>query len=120
MRTSQERGLSERAVGPDLVLVTGEEGSGAVVSVQGELDAYSAAGLEAEVGKLLGRRVQKVALDLSGTRFCDSSGLRAILTVERRLASAGGHLTLREPSEPVRRLLDVSGLLSHFDVEPVS
>lgn len=109
--------MVERAVGPDLVLATELQGEQAVVAVQGELDAYSAAGLEAEVGGLVQRRARDVVLDLSSTRFCDSSGLRAILTIERGVVDAGGRLVLRSPSEPVRRLLEVSGLISHFVVE---
>ena len=51
------------------------------------------------------------------TKFLDSSGLRAILTAQRRLADRDGQLALRAPSESVRRLLDITGLTDHFVVE---
>ena len=43
--------------------------------------------------------------------------LRANLTAQRRLADREGRLALRAPSEPVRRLLDITGLTDHFVVE---
>jgi anti-anti-sigma factor len=54
---------------------------------------------------------------MSETSFLDSSGLRAILTTNRRLAADDGTLVLRAPSEPVTRLLEITGLGEHFTVE---
>jgi anti-sigma B factor antagonist len=110
--------MEDHAVGPDLSLATDRAGARAVVTVKGELDAYSAPSLEEEASRLLADNISELVLDLSGTRFLDSSGLRAILTAQRRLADRNGRLALRAPSEPVRRLLDITGLTDHFVVEP--
>jgi anti-sigma B factor antagonist len=109
--------MEDQAVGPDLMLATDHTGNRAVVTVQGELDAYSAPSLEEEASRLLADGVSDLVLDLSGTKFLDSSGLRAILTAQRRLADRDGHFSLRAPSESVRRLLDITGLVDHFVVE---
>jgi anti-sigma B factor antagonist len=109
--------MEDQALGPELTLATERAGARAVVSVKGELDAYSAPGLEEEVAKLLADEVTELVFDLSETKFLDSSGLRAILTAQRRLADRDGKLALRAPSEPVRRLLDITGLTDHFAVE---
>jgi len=109
--------MEDQAIGPDLMLFTDRTGTRAVVTVQGELDAYSAPNLEEEIAGLLGDDVSHLVLDLSKTRFLDSSGLRAILTAQRRLADRDGRLALRAPSEPVRRLLDITGLTDHFPIE---
>ena len=109
--------MEDQAVGPDLMLATDHTGTRAVVTVQGELDAYSAPSLEEEASRLLAAGVSDLVLDLSGTKFLDSSGLRAILTAQRRLADRDGQLSLRAPSESVRRLLDITGLVDHFAVE---
>lgn len=109
--------MEDQAVGPDLKLATERSGARAVVTIQGELDAYSAPSLEEEVSNLLADAVTDLVLDLSGTKFLDSSGLRAILTAQRRLAERDGRLALHAPSEPVRRLLDITGLTDHFVVE---
>jgi len=109
--------VDDQAVGPELVLSTERDGDAAVVSVRGELDAYSAPGLEDQVARLTDGGVSKVVLDLSGTGFLDSSGLRAILTVQRRLREHNGLMALRTPSEPVTRLLEITGLTDHFTIE---
>ncbi len=109
--------MDEQMVGPDLVLATETMGDRAVLTVRGELDAYSAPGLEDQVGRLITQGVGTIVLDLSDTGFLDSSGLRAILTAQRRLTEGGGQLSLRTPSEPVTRLLEITGLTDHFTVE---
>ena len=109
--------MEEQAIGPELALTTERAGAHAVVGVTGELDAYSAPGLEEEVSRLLADDVNDLVFDLSGTKFLDSSGLRAILTAQRRLAERDGRLALRAPSEAVRRLLEITGLSDHFIVE---
>ncbi len=109
--------MEDQVVGPDLLLTTERAGVRAVVAIRGELDAYSAPSLEEEVSKLLADEVSDLVFDLSETRFLDSSGLRAILTAQRRLADREGRLALRGPSEPVRRLLDITGLTDHFIIE---
>ena len=109
--------VDEQAVGPDLVLTTERDGSRAVLTVRGELDAYSAPGLEDQISRLVGEQVNEVVLDLAQTGFLDSSGLRAILTAQRRLGENGGEMRLRAPSEPVTRLLEITGLTDHFALE---
>jgi anti-sigma B factor antagonist len=109
--------MKDQAVGPDLTLSTERAGARAIITIRGELDAYSTPGLENEVSQLLADEVGDLVFDLSGTRFLDSSGLRAILTAQRRLADRDGCLALRAPSEPVRRLLDITGLTDHFVLE---
>jgi anti-sigma B factor antagonist len=106
--------VDEQTVGPDLVLSTDRDGGRAVLTVRGELDAYSSPGLEDQVSRLIADQVQEVVLDLSETAFLDSSGLRAILTAQRRLGENHGELKLRRPSEPVTRLLEITGLTDHF------
>jgi anti-anti-sigma factor len=109
--------MEDQAVGPDLTLSTERDGTRAAIAITGELDAYSAPGLENEVAQLLADGVTDLTFDLSATRFLDSSGLRTILTSQRRLGDRDGRLALRAPSEPVRRLLDITGLTDHFVVE---
>ncbi len=108
--------MDEQVVGPELVLTTDRDGDLAVLAVQGELDAYTAPGLEEHVAALLADNVKQLVLDLSATAFLDSSGLRALLTVHRRVEAVGGTLTLRDSSEPVMRLLEITGLREHFGV----
>jgi anti-sigma B factor antagonist len=109
--------VDEQVVGPDLVLTTEKDGARAVLSINGELDAYTAPGLEDQISRIMADNVNDVVLNLSQTAFLDSSGLRAILTAQRKLSEQQGTLTLRTPSEPVTRLLEITGLSDHFPTE---
>jgi anti-sigma B factor antagonist len=104
------------AEGQDLVLDTQRHGAAAIVRVKGELDAYSAPSLEDLGTNLLADGVTEIVLDLAATSFVDSSGLRAILTLHRRIENDRGELALGNPSEPVLRLLEITGLTEHFTI----
>ena len=77
--------MDEHVVGPDLTLTTETTGNQGVVSVKGELDAYTAPAIEEQISRLVDGGITDIVLDLSETSFLDSSGLRAILTAHRRL-----------------------------------
>jgi anti-sigma B factor antagonist len=109
--------MEKRVLQPDLSLTTKRNGSKAIVHVKGDLDAFSAPSLEAEVAHLVAGDVTDVVFDLSATGFLDSSGLRALLVAERSVLDHGGKITLRAPSEPVQRLLEITGLSDHFPSE---
>jgi len=102
---------AERA---DLVLTTTREAGAAVVGVAGELDAFSAPSLEELAATLRADGCNELILDLSQTTFVDSSGLRVLLGLHTELSSGSGRLVLRDPSDPVARLLSITGLGDHF------
>jgi anti-anti-sigma factor len=107
-------GVDEQVLGPDLVVAAETDGERAVLRIKGELDAYTAPGVEEHISRLLDGGARTLVLDLSETTFLDSSGLRAILTAHRRVTEGDGAFALRAPSEPVVRLLDITGLSDHF------
>ncbi len=101
-----------------LSLQVSEAGDEVVMEVAGELDPHTAEQLSAALKPFTDRDdLQRVVLDLSSLGFIDSSGLRAILTADDALRSRGARLTLRSPSEAVRRLLEITDLLNHLEVE---
>jgi len=116
-RRTRGTGVDDQVVGPDLTLTTDRDGDRAIVAIEGELDAYSAPNLDEEVTRLLEIGVTDFVFDLAATKFIDSSGLRTILNAHRVLGDREGRLALRAPSEPVRRLLDITGLTDHFAIE---
>jgi anti-sigma B factor antagonist len=109
--------VEEQAVQPDLSVSTERDGDRAIISVAGELDAHSAPALDDEIARLVGDAVHNIVLDLAATSFLDSFGLRALLAAQRDVGDKGGRLSLRNPSKPVQRLLDIAGLSEQFVVE---
>jgi anti-sigma B factor antagonist len=89
---------------------------GATLRVGGEIDLTSAPRLDEEIQTLIEQSVTNLTLDLSSVAFMDSTGLRVLLKASKLIEGNGGKVLLREPSEPVRRLLEVSGLDGHFEL----
>ncbi len=59
-----------------------------------------------------------LVLDLSETEFMDSVGLGTLIGITEGLRERGGEVRLVSPSEPVRRMLEVTGLLDAFGFYP--
>jgi len=59
---------------------------------------------------------KSVVVDCSGITFLDSMGLRTLLRVEAYTRENGVGLTLAAPSRPVRRVLELAGVESLFNV----
>jgi anti-anti-sigma factor len=91
-------------------------GTSATVTVAGDIDLTSAPRLDDEVTALIEDSVSRLTITLGGVSFMDSTGLRVLLKASKLLDTNGGTLLLEEPSDPVRRLLEVSGLDSHFQI----
>ena len=67
-------------------------------------------------GALERHRAQALILDLSEVHFMDSSGLRAIVQIQRELSESDGGIVLFDPTAQVRRILALTGLDRHLRV----
>ncbi|MGK5448628.1 STAS domain-containing protein [Streptomyces radiopugnans] len=76
----------------------------------GELDHHNADRIVDGVRSALGAGATTVLLDLSHVSFLDSTGITRLLLADRAVRAAGGRLALIAPSEPVRRLLSLTGV----------
>lgn len=93
----------------DLLRIEPAEGG---FTLSGEIDAHTAPGLAAAIADVSG----DVELDLAGVDFVDSSGLRVLIDAHQSLADRGDELRLRQPSDAVRRLLEISGVDEYLNV----
>ena len=59
---------------------------------------------------------RRVVIDLSDVVFMDSSGLQELVRLNNRTRELGLEMVLAHPSQPVRRLLELTGLDTHFVV----
>jgi anti-anti-sigma factor len=97
------------------VNVTRGPGS-AVVGVTGEIDLSSVGALNACLRKCIDEGCTDITLDMSGITFMDSSGIASLLKTKQHLDEASGNLTLSNPSQSVRKLLDLTALSSIFAI----
>ena len=87
-----------------------------VVRLSGEMDLASCGRLRSAAMDDLLQGL--VILDLAALSFCDSSGLRVLFDMQRRVNGAKAGFRLAGPSAVVGRLLELSGALDFFDVCP--
>ena len=81
---------------------------GGVVRAVGEVDASTCGQLDERLRALDG--AEPASVDLSAVTFMDSSGLRVLIEHHYLRAERGYSLTVVNPSRPVRRLLEITGL----------
>jgi anti-sigma B factor antagonist len=75
-----------------------------------KLDTHIAPTLKSELVLISGNGEKNIVLDLGNCRYCDSSGLSAILVANRLCKNAGGSFVLTGLSEAVERLITISQL----------
>ncbi len=75
-----------------------------------KLDASNASELKSEIVLLNKKGVNKIALDLSKTKYCDSSGLSAILIGNRLCKDSSGVFTIFGLQPNVKKLIQISQL----------
>jgi len=97
------------ATGPDFEVTVQRSSGTAVVQVTGELDLESAQTL-ADVLRGLEPPCDRVILDLSRLTFIDSTGLRLAITEHRRAELDGFDFVVAGATEPILRVLRVTGL----------
>ena len=82
-----------------------------VLSVEGEMDLYSAPAVRDAALAAMDSGVDHLVLDLTAVPFMDSSGLGVIVACLKRLREMGGDLAVvSPPTSPPTKLLSLTGL----------
>jgi anti-sigma B factor antagonist len=101
----------------EFVTTVSQAGDATVVALSGELDVASSPALSEELIQLIARGSTDLVIDLGSLDFIDSTGLSAILKVNKSLEGKG-QLVLREPTPMVRQVLEITGLTGALRIEP--
>jgi anti-anti-sigma factor len=100
---------------PPAVEVDISQGTATVV-ITGELDALVAPTLSAYLTVVLAQPLQRLVFDLSGLYFLDCAAARLIAAAGQTLPP-GRRPVIRGARPAVRRILQVSGLDAHCELE---
>src|SRR4249919_786547 len=84
------------------------EQSGCVVSVSGDADLYAAANVERELVRLVDKGKHSIVVDLSDATFIDSTMLRVLLNVSKRLRPGGGELLVVCSEHNIRKIFEIT------------
>ena len=88
-----------------------------VVALQGELDIASGDTLRRAIRNLVRQGRLKIVVDASGLRFCDSSGLEALLDVRDDVAKAAGAMRLTGVHGILKIVLEATRLRDTFVID---
>ena len=91
-----------------------------VTSNVDKLDTTCAPELKSELVYLNKTGVRNVLMDLTKTRYCDSSGLSALLVANRLCKSVNGSLVVCGLQEPVQKLVQISQLETVLSITPTA
>jgi anti-anti-sigma factor len=91
----------------------------AVVKVKVEkLDSQISPSLKSELVVLNADEFKNIIIDLEETRYCDSSGLSAILVANRLCKNSGGSFVLCGLQRSVAKLISISQLDTILNITP--
>jgi anti-sigma B factor antagonist len=95
----------------DLVLTTTHtEGTCCVVTVQGDLDLFTAADLKDYLGGRIAAGQHNLVVDLDAVEFLDSTGIGALISVLRDARGCGGSVRLVCTNGRIVWLLGMTGV----------
>ena len=82
----------------------------AVVSLPAEIDMSNADSISGRITAAFAPGPGAVIADMSGTTFCDSSGIRALVLAHHHAAAKGIELRLLLSCPPILRTMEVLGV----------
>jgi phosphoserine phosphatase RsbU/P len=85
-------------------------GRHAVVTMPAEIDMTNASDVTDLLAALAGQYPEVITADMTGTEFCDSAGVSALVRAHERAAAAGSELRLALGDSPAARIIQLIGL----------
>ena len=75
-----------------------------------EIDATNSAAVADQLSAVIDMSPGVIIADLTGTQFCDSTGIRVLARAHELAAAAGAEMRLTAGGSPVTRMLQLTGL----------
>lgn len=86
------------------------------VTLQGEFDSYSAPRVRILLETLTAGANPCIRIQLAGLEYIDSTGLGVLVAALKQVTNRSGRLELIEPTPPVLRILQITGLDKIFSI----
>ena len=93
-----------------------EHDTSCVVTVSGDADLYAAANVEKELLRLVDDGRRSIVVDLTDATFIDSTMLRVLLNVSKRLRPGGGELLVVCSEHNIRKIFEITLLDRVFTI----
>ncbi len=94
-------------------------GDAYVVTLRGEIDAYTAPALRLDLRRLIeDEGALTLVIDLTAVTFLDSTALGALVGALRRLRERNGRLRIVRPQAAAARIFELTGLDTVLELYP--
>lgn len=93
-------------------------GRTAVVRLPREIDLTRSDDVREALLAALNRAAPALIIDMTGTTFCDSSGITALVRAARRATATGASIRVAATAPPVLRVLSLVGIDRLIDIYP--
>lgn len=80
------------------------------IEVEGEVDLATVDELQQAIDGVFADSKEGLVVDLTGSSFMDSTGLKALVMSNRRFDEAGRSFAIAVSAGPISRLVDLSGV----------
>ena len=87
-----------------------------VFEVSGTLGGEKARQVRREINEIVKEGINTIVIDLKNVSFMDSSGLAALVLIQRNIQASGGKLFLASISESVKMLLELTSTENVFEI----
>ena len=82
----------------------------AVIRVIGRVDAGTYVVLENKIKEFLDAGQRRIVLEMDGTEYLSSAGVRVLISTQKTLKERGGRLSIAQPSDRVTDVLKLAGV----------
>lgn len=100
----------------DLNIQTSKQGEFSIISVEGEVDVFTAPKLREQLIGLVDRGEYKIVVDLEQVEFLDSTGLGVLVAGLKRVKTQSGLLAIACTKEKILKIFRVTGLTKVFPI----
>jgi len=94
----------------NLFITESVSGGKCTMTARGRIDANSSDMLLHKLERALNNGLKNIILNMSGVEYLSSIGIRVILNIYKKAASAGGTFKIERPSEIVKNILGMAAL----------
>ena len=101
-----------------MTLSTTTSPEGTIVAIDGRIDTTNYLEFEQVVTDVLDKEVQTLFLDASQLSYISSSGLRVLLSVQKKMMASGGSFRLFALQPGIKEIFDISGFSAIFSIFP--
>jgi len=90
-----------------------------VLALEGRLDTLTSPQLEQEIAETSFDGIEVVKLDMNNLEYISSSGLRAVLSLNKKIQSVGGKLCLVNVRSSIMEVFNLTGMSKFLNIQQI-